>query len=204
MLYDDYQELKPDAAKRMENFLRRAFHQRQTSKGVAQKARDIGTSLTSLFSSISLKLQRKPQSSGLVDTELRYYSDARATRTPAHSSSEVLYLLLCHNSGVGAEIVKLRQPDVCDINSDTKLFQFLHDEYVLLRRRWWSWISLWTLQSIRFVKFELFENELVDVRKVDDVPPPTRDHEYRHGPPNPPEINPPLGPSLLMHLFKHP
>lgn len=140
----------------------------------------------------------------LLNTELRQYSEARATRNPAHTSGDVFYLLLCHNEGAGAESVKLRQPEICDINNDQKLFGFLHEEYKVLRKRGWSWISLWTLQSIKYVRFELHENELVDIKKLDEVPPPTKDNEYRHGPPNPPELIPPLGSTLLMHLFKHP
>jgi hypothetical protein len=140
----------------------------------------------------------------LVETEMRYYSEARATRNPAQSSAEVFYLLLCHNAGVGADVVKLRQLDICDINTDRKLFQFMQDEYNILRKRWGSWISLWALQTIRFARFELYEDEIVDIRKLDEVPPPERDGEYRHGPPNPPELHPPIGSNLLMHCFMHP
>jgi len=173
---------------------------------MTESVSNIGRSLKDTISSLGKRIQtiKSGERPALVNTELRYYSDARATRTPAHTSGEVFYLLLCHNSGIGAEVVKLRQPDICDINNDHKLFSFLHEEYIALRKRWWTWISLWTLQSIKFVRFELHENELVDVKKVDEVPPPTKDNEYRHGPPNPPDLNPPLGPTLLMHLFKHP
>jgi hypothetical protein len=178
----------------------------ENSKGIAERLSNIGISLKSVTAALgrSISFLKKSEKPRLVNTELRYYSDGRTTRTPAHTSGEVFYLLLCHNDGAGAEIVKLRQPDICDINNDQKLFNFLHEEYKALRKRWWTWISLWTLQSIKFVRFELYENELVDVKKLDEVPPPTKDNEYRHGPPNPPELNPPLGSTLLMHLFKHP
>lgn len=207
-MYDDYQELKPGAAKRMENYLRRSSYKRCAgeTKSLSERISKVWSSfkgLTAFVTQWTGTLKNNGKTT-IVDTELRYYSDARTTRTPAHTSGEVFYLLLCHNSGVGAEVVKLRQPDICDINNDQKLFSFLHEEYLTLRKRWWTWISLWTLQSIKFVRFELYENELVDVKKLDDVPPPTKDNEYRHGPPNPPELNPPLGSTLLMHLFKHP
>ncbi len=188
----------------MEDFLRRSSYKShvENSGSVASMGVVLKGAFTSLKDRIqSLKTTSSPE---LVSTELRYYSDARTTRTPAHGSGEVFYLLLCHNDGVGGEIVKLRQPDICDINNDQKLFKFLHEEYKTLRERWWNWVSLWTLQSIKFVRFELYANELVDVKKLDEVPPPTQDNEYRHGPPNPPELNPPLGSTLLMHLFKHP
>jgi hypothetical protein len=192
----------------MEDYLRRCSYKKCTgdTKSITERMSTISSSFRGLPTSISQWVQslKNNEQPALVNTELRYYSDARTTRTPAHTSGEVFYLLLCHNSGVGAEIVKLRQPDICDINNDKKLFSFLHEEYATLRKRWWTWISLWTLQSIKFVRFELHENELVDVKKLDEVPPPIKDNEYRHGPPNPPELNPPLGSNLLMHLFKHP
>lgn len=207
-MYDDYEELKPGAAKRMEEYLRRSSYKKcaGSSRNLTQRISKAGSSLKSFITSISQQVQtvKSGEPQEIVSTELRYYSDARATRTPAHISREVFYLLLCHNSGIGAEVLKLRQPDICDINNDHKLFSFLHEEYTTLRKRWWTWISLWTLQSIKFVKFELHENELVDIKKLDEVPPPTKDNEYRHGPPNPPELIPPLGSNLLMHLFKHP
>jgi hypothetical protein len=192
----------------MEDYLRRSSYKLNADDAgsITEIISNIGNSLKSVFTALGHRIQSRKSSGkpGLVNTEFRYYSDGRSTRIPAHASGEVFYLLLCHNDGVGAEIVKLRQPDICDINNDHKLFTFLHEEYKTLRKRWWSWISLWTLQSIKFVKFELHENELVDVKKLDEVPPPTKDNEYRHGPPNPPELNPPLGSTLLMHLFKHP
>jgi hypothetical protein len=101
------------------------------------------------------------------------------------------------------QVVKLRQPDICGINTDMKIFQFLRVEYQITRKRWWSWISLWALQSIRFARFELHEDDLVDTKKLDEVPPPTKSCEYLHGLPNPPEHVPPLGPNLLMHMLKH-
>jgi len=33
-----------------------------------------------------------------------------------------------YNAGVGQEVIKLRQPDVCDIDSDKKLFEFLKED----------------------------------------------------------------------------
>jgi hypothetical protein len=185
----------------MEDYLRRSSYKKCAGGGryLTQRMSKAGSSLKGFITSISKRVQtmKSGEPRELVSTELRYYSDARTTRTPAHPSGEVFYLLLCHNSGIGAGVVKLRQPDICDINNDHKFFSFLHEEYITLRKRWWTWISVWTLQSIKFVRFELYENALVDVKKLDEVPPPTKDHEYRHGPPNPPELNPPLAPISL-------
>jgi hypothetical protein len=49
--------------------------------------------------------------------------------------------------------------------------------------------SLQALSWIKFVHFELYSGELVDVRKVDDIPPP--EHlQYRYAP-VPPDVIPP-------------
>lgn len=111
---------------------------------------------------------------------------------------------MCHNDGVGHETIKLKQLDISDVDLDTNLFQCLRDEYMALRKHWWLRISPWSLKSIRFVRFELYENDLVDINKLDDVPPSEMNDEYRHRPPNAPEVCPPLGSTLLLHLLGYP
>ncbi|KAF8858277.1 hypothetical protein BDZ45DRAFT_743523 [Acephala macrosclerotiorum] len=204
-LYDDYFELKLGAAARMEEDLRQLNHR---TRSPSDKV--IGSKLGKAFQRILRSIQdvlassRRTGEPVLVETELRYYSQGRSTRTPPPTSGDIFYLLMCHHDGIGAETTKLKQLDVSDVDTDNKLFQCLHDEYTLLRKRWWTWISLWSLQSIKFAKFELFGNDLVDIKSLDEVPPPAKKNEYRHGPPNPPELSPPLGSILLMNLFKHP
>ncbi len=59
--------------------------------------------------------------------------------------------------------------------------------------------------SIRaqILQFEMYKNHLADVRAVPSVPPEElqRDWEYH---PMPPMFMPPVGPNVLMHLYKHP
>ncbi|PMD55295.1 uncharacterized protein K444DRAFT_634131 [Hyaloscypha bicolor E] len=199
-LHDDYTELRTGAARELESFLRRSSHslRRNLQFSWKENIKRVGGLLKiTLTTGQKLGIGRAAQAPGLVNTEC-------ATRTPAHSASDVSYLLICHSAAAGQEVLKLRQLDICDIDSDKKLFEFLSKEYSNIRKRWWSWISFWTLQNIKFARFELYENEFVDIRKPDEVPPPNRDHEYRHGPPNPPELQPPLGSNLLMHSFIHP
>ena len=126
----------------MEDYLRRFSYRVRVhqNRNLAERISNVGSGLKSIITGIgqhipTLKSSHEP---ALVNTELRYFSDARTSRTPTHTSGEVFYLLLCHNDGVGAEIVKLRQPDICDINNDKKLFDFLHEEYQVLRKRWWT------------------------------------------------------------------
>lgn len=86
--------------------------------------------------------------------------------------------------------------------SDKCLFKLLRENYRSIRGRLTSRISLRTLKSIKFVHFEMYQSLLVDVRRLDDIPPP--DHvEYCYTP-APPEIIPPIGERHLLHLFQHP
>jgi hypothetical protein len=71
-----------------------------------------------------------------------------------------------------------------------------------MRGKWHAWISLRTLISIKFVQFEMYPSELVDVRKHDVVPPP-ENTEYRYRP-TPPDLVPPVGENHMLHYFHHP
>ena len=200
--------MRPGAAKELESSLREWQSDLRSRKYqiASEKARGWGVAIRDSLYLVGqqLKILKRNQQPTIVQTQPRYYSEDRATRAPAQPSGDILYLLLCHNAGVGAEIVKLRQPDVCDIDTDQRFFQCLREEYDRLRKRWLSSTSIWTLQSIKFARFGLFSDNVVDIRKLDEVPPKGRDHEYRFDHPNPPDLEPPLGPKLLMHSFKHP
>ena len=64
-------------------------------------------------------------------------------------------------------------------------------------------LSLKNIKSIQFVQFEMYKSELVDIRKEDDIPPESRQDEYRYCP-VPAELIPPIGENHLLHLFTHP
>ena len=68
-----------------------------------------------------------------------------------------------------------------------------------------NWRLLYTLKQltrIQVAQFELHKNELVDIQMTNILPPETRE-DYRYHP-APPEIIPPVGENLLMHLYEHP
>jgi hypothetical protein len=115
---------------------------------------------------------------------------------------EPVYLLICYSEGRFA--TKLLQLDLTALHaeSDRALFQILRRKYHNLTGTRMSWLSLKTLESIKFVYFEMHKREFVDVMKVDDVPPP-EDVEYRYVP-APPKLIPPVGSNYLMHMFQHP
>jgi hypothetical protein len=121
---------------------------------------------------------------------------------PRSPPPEAVYLLICYNEGRFA--IKLLQIDLTALHaeSDRVLFQILRSKYHKLTRTRFSWLSLKTLESIKFVYFEMYKSELVDVRKQDDVPPP-EDLEYRYEP-APPQLIPPVGSNYLMHISQHP
>jgi hypothetical protein len=121
---------------------------------------------------------------------------------PSSTTTESLFLLLCY--GEGRYSTRLLQLDLCslDATSDQTIFRLLSQNYRQMRGRWISFISLRTLTSIKFVRFEMYRSSLVDVRKKDDVPPPGHvDYRYL---PTPPDLVPPIGENHMMHLFQHP
>ena len=118
------------------------------------------------------------------------------------SEPELLFLLLCHDEGRWA--TRLLQLDLVtsQASSDQTLFRILRYNYQSMRGKWRSKLSLRTLSWIKFVHFEMYGSEFVDVRKVDDVPPPNH-AEYIYAP-APPDIMPPIGYKHMMHLYHHP
>ncbi|KAL8934869.1 MAG: hypothetical protein Q9216_005691 [Gyalolechia sp. 2 TL-2023] len=86
-------------------------------------------------------------------------------------------------------------------SESTSLFTELRQLYHQLKKEWWHRLSLKVVTSIRFVQSELHQHDLVDVRKVPDMPPQARNEEYLY---QPCELLPPIGENLMTHLFHHP
>ena len=159
------------------------------------------------FQSLCLTLNSKP---GAAETGLPLHEiSSPTTHLESYQASplpsppvDLLFLLLCY--GEGRYATKLLQLDLITQNAttDEALFQLLRQSYTSMRGPWLLYLSLRTLTSIRFVHFEMYKNSLVDVRKVNDIPPP-ENLEYRYAP-APPEIIPPIGERHLLHLFQNP
>ncbi|GAW27373.1 putative transcription factor C2H2 [Rosellinia necatrix] len=99
--------------------------------------------------------------------------------------------------------LQLQNTEVCMIHSDLQFFKLLRWCYFsqrpeitrgMLRR-------FAKVRALRFVKFEVFRNKLVDVRACPSMPVESSDYTYD---PTPPDTIPPIGPNLLMHLFENP
>ncbi|KAI0115767.1 hypothetical protein GGR51DRAFT_546095 [Nemania sp. FL0031] len=99
--------------------------------------------------------------------------------------------------------LRLHNSEVCKINSDQEFFKLLRKCYFSQRhgdtRK--PLRMLTKVQALRFVKFEVFRNKLVDIRVSPSMP--TRSNDYTYDP-MPPDVIPPIGPNLLMHLFENP
>ena len=129
-----------------------------------------------------LPLHEKPSTGNQLDAAPTHPAD------PGTQVQELAYLLLCYSQGRYA--TRLLQLDLIQLQakSDRVLFKILRDNYDGMKGRS-ACFSLRTLVSIKFVQFEMYRSELVDVRKEDAIPPP--EHlEYRYKP-APPELIPP-------------
>jgi len=135
----------------------------------------------------------------LPSFELRTHPIQEATQE--QSTTQALYLLLCLNGGVGASKVRLQQPPVHDLESDKKLFSLLRTNYNFHRKRWWSFLSLWELQRIDFVHFEMYDGPLIDIKEIHSLPPQEHNTTYLY---DRPILNPPIGTNLLMHYLRCP
>lgn len=119
----------------------------------------------------------------------------------AKSADRQIFLLLCIPYRQYA--TKLLQLDLQDLQSDQNLFKLLRSGYQDIRGRLKSSVSLKTINSIKFVQFEMYESELVDVRKANDIPPEDRRDEYLYRP-MPADLIPPVGENHMLHLYTHP
>ncbi|KAI9853396.1 MAG: hypothetical protein M1830_006676, partial [Pleopsidium flavum] len=200
-LYDDFTELRPGAVEKLEELLNssddRTHQKGSNSSGGSIKG--LGRSIVNGLQA-TLKLLGASESSELPQYQLQKAS-SKAPPQPPTSPDVILYLLLCISDGAFA--TKLLHLNLCEVTTDLKLFSLLRDTYQEMRGRKWSWLSLRTMRCIKFVQLEAYRSLLVDIRKVNDMPPPEMANEYRFEP-VPADVVPPIGENHLMHLYHHP
>ncbi|KAL9629934.1 MAG: hypothetical protein Q9164_006654 [Protoblastenia rupestris] len=150
-----------------------------------------------------LRFAKLPSTSTQAQGSLRSKSDAAKesieVSIPPHP--EDLFLLLRIPQYKFA--TKLVHMDVRALDSDQLFFSHLRKNYFNMRGQFARILSLRKLIRIKFVQFEAYKSELVDIRKTDDIPPEAKKDEYRYKP-IPAEIIPPVGENHLMHLYEHP
>lgn len=111
------------------------------------------------------------------------------------------FLLSCIDEG--RYTTRLSQDRVCNIKSDQELMKKLAKKIDSSRTKWTRWTHLRAVSNIQFVQFELHRRGLVDIRKIDDIPPESRKDEYIYEP-RPAEMIPPVGANRLLHIYHHP
>ncbi|RDW58742.1 hypothetical protein BP6252_13218 [Coleophoma cylindrospora] len=201
-LFDDFKEIQPGAATRLEASL----NYKSTNSATASSSSNSSTSKNSLSTFIFNSLHgfktlfaKKP--TGLPQHIQMTSQNTTTQNIRASSPLETIYLLLCSDQGIYA--TGLLQLPVADVNSDVQLFRTLNSYYKSIRGYWWSLISFRTLLAIKFVRFEMYKKSgLVDIRKQDEMPPENHP-DYRYAP-VPIDIIPPVGERHLMHYILYP
>ncbi|KAL2040704.1 hypothetical protein N7G274_006683 [Stereocaulon virgatum] len=207
-LYDDLQEIRPEAAAQLEYELNRRYNNvgskssngGQGSRGDCERNRQENPASSNVTSWWSPSSWGSAQSSSLRFLGRQNVPGDDVETAMKEPQTESIFLLLCIPHLRWAS--KLVHMDVHKLRSDQSFFEELGSHYRSMRGLWTSWFSLKQLTRIQFVQFELHKNELVDIRKLNDLPPETSD-DYRYRP-VPPEVIPPIGENLLMHLYDHP
>lgn len=219
-MFDDFIERRPGAAKDLERWLNRRA---SAGFGSGQGRRPATSSPTT-----NSAFTEGPQSWNIVipsEATLRSYEPClqRGAEDPVHVNCdpERHWLLVCARSK--ERPTSLTQLDLCCTSSDKELFRELRLTCASLKSKWARLFSLKRVQSIRFVQvsqpslpslspcpkksrlckgqFELHIKDLVDIRKVPDMPSETKKHEYLY---QPCDLVPPVGENLMAHLFHHP
>ena len=205
-MYDDYKELVPGAVLEFERQLVNHFNQAadglRERQGAGRRADSSG-----LCSWITNAPRRFWDSFKRSDEEQLPVTRAQAVgiqsqaATSAASGGELLFLLLCAHVKSG-NAPRLLQGRADDLTSDQDFFAFMKDLYLQqCKVSKWSWLlSIRKIQDIRFVRFELLLNNLVNIkggRPMPDSP------DYV---PYPADIgtDPPIAGNLLTHLFECP
>ncbi|KAF8243680.1 hypothetical protein K440DRAFT_36683 [Wilcoxina mikolae CBS 423.85] len=123
--------------------------------------------------------------------------------TQQGASTELQHLLVCINTK--RHRARLVQIPVFTHSRDGIIFQTFRSHYFRVRG-WRSMLTLRTVESLRFVKFELYLKDLVGI-KYEEIPPDDV-KEYDYSPrPCPQKSLPPYGPvskGSLLHNFEEP
>ncbi|PMD29704.1 hypothetical protein L207DRAFT_235775 [Hyaloscypha variabilis F] len=198
-IYDDFIELVPGAAERMKRTLTSFDSGSRNISRVHSFSSTFSAGIKSITSFFTLSSRSTENSLPVHEQHVPLSEGNPTPHDPNASKPEPQFLPICYNEGRYA--TRLMQPDLVtqNIDSDRALFKLLRKSYKATKGKLSS-CSLQTLSSIRFVHFELYCSALVDVRKVDDIPPP--EHvEYRYAP-VPPELIPPSMSISLSQTIK--
>lgn len=198
--YDDFVELRPGAVKEYESMLR---NRKNTINSRSANAGGNGSVLHYIPGWNHLSRYVNNVIKAETPSLPRYQLESVSVSQPQPSTSviEILYLLLCVPHQKFA--TKLLQIDLTKVTSDQHLFSLLRGNYFQMRGRFKNCFSLKSLRSIKFVQFEMYRSDLVDIQKQDDLPPADLKDTYRYNP-TPADKIPPIGENHMLHLCTHP
>ncbi|KAL8691651.1 MAG: hypothetical protein Q9218_003172 [Villophora microphyllina] len=201
-LYDDYLELKPGAAAQLKIALDTPGQQRPSGPYPVTSPRDYAVSWPRASGSSSsplLPMSQTPNPASVGASPDSSASNGQNLSAITTCDQESRWLLVCARAS--QRPTSLLHLNVCSTKSDQQLFTELRRAYQQLKKAWYYRLSLRTVQSIRFIQFELHPRDLIDVRKVPDMPSGAKKDEYLY---QPCDLLPPVGENLMTHLFHHP
>jgi hypothetical protein len=194
--FDDFIEVIPGSLAKYEGSIRQRFHENRPSTSSSS----LTETITKIF---HFGKQRNESNDELqLPQHTNHTHQTLPSNTPNKSpnANHLLHLLLSlpyrrHGS-------KLHQPDLTAIQTDRAFYTTLSNRYKQTRGRVKTLLSFRTIKSIKFVQLEMYRSAVVDIRKVNDLPPAT-DSAYTFDP-KPPDIIPPVGENLMLHLLAYP
>ncbi|KAL8659409.1 MAG: hypothetical protein Q9226_000436 [Calogaya cf. arnoldii] len=202
-LYDDFTEGRPGAAKELEWALSSSSQQRPTTQPQPATGPYISSQLLGTGSSESPNSSLAQIANSYDPTSRTRYDPLvgidRSTSTTIPCNPENEWLLVCARAALRP--ISLFHLDVGSTTSDQQLFTKLRQAYLQFKKASYQRLSFKTVRSIRFVQFELHPRDLVDVRKVPDMPPETKKDDYLY---QTCDLLPPVGENLMTHLFHNP
>jgi hypothetical protein len=162
----------------------------------------VSKSLRSIATSLKARLMVSPGAGSLpVHSPGNGVAKSTLTKIP-RALDHLEFLLLCIPFKSHAN--KLLNIDTTTPPSSDKAFYgLLRQTYAKNRGRFRNLFSIRSLSEIRFVQFEVFQNDLADVRKFDCIPPEAQKDNYLYRP-MPAEFVPPIGKNQMRHLYDHP
>jgi hypothetical protein len=168
----------------------------QSPRGSVNSQANIWTSLAETFKGLQKSEPALPHHDAKIGT-------AKSTKVAVPPKPDHLeYLLLCIPFKSHAN--KLMNIDTTTPpSSDIAFFRLLRQTYAKNRGAFRNLFSIRALSEIRFVQFEVFRNDLADVRKFDCIPPEAQKDNYLYRP-MPAEFEPPIGKNQMRHLYDHP
>jgi hypothetical protein len=177
----------------------------QPGKGPSQRPaqRDVGYKLGDTSASSNNTSSSPPGTGSLpihsLGTNIVKNTAVSIPRIPSHLE----FLLLCVPFKSHAN--KLLNIDTTTSPvSDMAFFHLLRQAYTKSRGQFRSFFSVRALLEIRFVHFDAFRNDLVDVRKYDCILPDTQKDNYVYRALPDEHEPPPIGKNRMRHLYDYP